>query len=84
MTNLRLLVTSTDVLHSYAIPSLALKCDAIPGRLNQASLFVLRNGSYYGQCSEICGIQHGFMPIVLEATSPLSFRDWLSTMLLLG
>ena len=77
LTNIRLLVTSSDVLHSYAIPSLALKCDAVPGRLNQAHLFILRDGSYYGQCSELCGAQHGFMPILIESTPFHSYQHYL-------
>ncbi len=60
-------VTSVDVLHSWAIPSLGIKMDAIPGRLNMISTYIARTGVYYGQCSEICGINHGFMPIVLIA-----------------
>lgn len=61
--HVRALVTSTDVLHCWAVPSLGVKLDACPGRLNQTSLFVKRNGVYYGQCSEICGVNHGFMPV---------------------
>lgn len=68
-TRLRVLITSTDVLHSFAIQSLGIKMDACPGRLNQVSVWVNRAGVYYGQCSEICGINHGFMPIVVEGTS---------------
>jgi heme/copper-type cytochrome/quinol oxidase subunit 2 len=60
-------VTAVDVLHSWAIPSLGVKMDAIPGRLNMISTYIARTGVYYGQCSEICGINHGFMPIVLIA-----------------
>jgi heme/copper-type cytochrome/quinol oxidase subunit 2 len=63
------LVTSDDVLHSFAIPSLGIKVDACMGRLNQTSLFLLRSGVYYGQCSEICGVNHANMPIVLEGVS---------------
>ena len=59
----RILVSSADVLHSWAVPSLGVKVDACPGRLNQTSLFIKRQGIYYGQCSEICGVNHGFMPI---------------------
>jgi cytochrome c oxidase subunit 2 len=66
-THLRLLITSADVLHSWTIPSFGIKVDACPGRLNQASLFIKRPGLYFGQCSEICGINHGFMPIVVVA-----------------
>jgi len=62
-TNIRLLITSADVLHSWAIPSLGVKLDAVPGRLNQASLYIKRPGIFNGQCSEICGINHAFMPI---------------------
>ena len=61
--HVRALVTSTDVLHSWAVPSLGIKLDACPGRLNQTSFFIKRNGVYYGQCSEICGVNHGFRPI---------------------
>ncbi len=64
--HIRILVTSTDVIHSWAIPSLGVKMDACPGRLNQVSLFINRPGLFYGQCSEICGINHAFMPICIE------------------
>lgn len=79
--HMRLLITSSDVLHSFAVPSLAIKCDAIPGRLNQAALYALRAGTFYGQCSEICGLQHGFMPVVLESTNVPTFRAWLACQL---
>lgn len=65
---IRLLITSDDVIHSWTIPSFGIKVDAIPGRLNQVFLRILRPGVYYGQCSEICGINHGFMPIGVYAT----------------
>nr|WDY31118.1 cytochrome c oxidase subunit 2 [Cuscuta australis]DAZ89645.1 TPA_asm: cytochrome c oxidase subunit 2 [Cuscuta australis] len=68
-THLRIIVTSADVPHSWAVPSLGVKCDAVPGRLNQTSISVQREGVYYGQCSEICGTNHAFMPIVVEAVS---------------
>ena len=71
------LVTAADVLHCWAIPSLALKLDGCPGRLNQTSIFIKREGVYYGQCSEICGINHGFMPIVVEAVSLTNYQTWL-------
>ena len=74
--HIRLLVTSTDVLHSWAVPSFGIKVDACPGRLSQASLFILREGHYYGQCSEICGANHGFMPIVVDVKDPSTFREW--------
>jgi len=66
-THIRIIVTAADVLHSWAIPSFGLKVDACPGRLNQTSLFIKREGTYYGQCGEICGVNHGFMPIVVKA-----------------
>lgn len=62
-THLRFLVTSVDVLHSWTIPSFGIKVDACPGRLNQSNLFIKRLGVFFGQCSEICGVNHGFMPI---------------------
>lgn len=65
-TEVRVLVTAEDVLHSFAIPALSVKTDGIPGRLNQTSMIVKRPGVYYGQCSEICGANHSFMPIVVE------------------
>jgi len=64
--SIRLLITSADVLHSWSVPSLGVKMDACPGRLNQVGLFINRPGVFYGQCSEICGTNHGFMPIVVE------------------
>lgn len=75
-THIRLLVTAADVLHSWAIPSFGLKIDACPGRLNEVAIYVKRKGTYYGQCSEICGINHGFMPIVVRATSTKEFIEW--------
>nr|YP_010620100.1 cytochrome c oxidase subunit 2 [Periphykon beckeri]WAX04136.1 cytochrome c oxidase subunit 2 [Periphykon beckeri] len=78
-THIRVIVSAADVLHSWAIPSLGIKCDAIPGRLNQASLFAKREGLYYGQCSEICGVNHGFMPIVIEAISLKNYVIWLAS-----
>ena len=78
-THIRLIITSSDVLHSWAIPSLGIKLDACPGRLNQVNLFIKREGVFYGQCSEICGINHGFMPIVVEATTLDNYINWLDT-----
>nr|VFU78683.1 cytochrome c oxydase subunit 2 [Proasellus granadensis] len=65
----RLLVTASDVIHSWTVPSLGVKADAVPGRLNQLSFIMKRPGVFYGQCSEICGANHSFMPIVLESVS---------------
>jgi heme/copper-type cytochrome/quinol oxidase subunit 2 len=77
--DLRLLITSSDVLHSWAVPSLGVKVDACPGRLNQASLYIKRDGVFYGQCSEICGVNHAFMPIVVQSTNSKMFFDWFSS-----
>lgn len=62
-TSTRILISSADVLHSWCVPSLGIKVDACPGRLNQTSTYIKRGGVFYGQCSEICGVNHGFMPI---------------------
>ena len=80
-THIRLLVTAADVLHSWAVPSFGLKVDACPGRLSQASLFLKREGVYYGQCSEICGVNHGFMPIVVKGVSVDTFIEWVTSKL---
>lgn len=77
-THVRLITTSADVLHSWALPSAGIKMDACPGRLNQTDLFLKREGVYYGQCSEICGVNHGFMPIVVEAVSLNDYVTWVS------
>ena len=74
-THIRILVTSADVLHSWAIPALGIKLDACPGRLNQVSLLINRKGLYFGQCSEICGVQHSNMPICIKAINPKHFFD---------
>jgi len=78
-THIRLLLTAADVLHCWAIPSFGIKLDACPGRLSQASLFIKREGYFYGQCSEICGVNHGFMPIAVVCVSKEEFITWLST-----
>jgi len=70
-------IYSGDVIHSFAVPSLGLKMDAVPGRLNQSSFLAERTGTFYGQCSEICGVWHGFMPIVVEAVSVQDYLAWL-------
>lgn len=75
-THVRVLVTGADVLHSFAVPALAVKMDAIPGRLNQTGFFIKRPGVFYGQCSEICGANHSFMPIVIEAVSLDKYINW--------
>jgi heme/copper-type cytochrome/quinol oxidase subunit 2 len=64
---INLIITSEDVLHSWCVPAMGIKLDACPGRLNHVSLFISRVGTFYGQCSELCGIKHAFIPICLEA-----------------
>lgn len=76
-TNIRLIVTAMDVLHSFAVPALGVKTDAIPGRLNETWFRAEKEGVYYGQCSEICGTGHGYMPIEIRAVSRLEFEQWL-------
>ena len=73
-THLRLLVTSVDVLHSWTIPSFGVKVDACPGRLNQVNVFLKRIGMFFGQCSEICGVNHGFMPIALLVVPSIQYH----------
>lgn len=77
-THVRVLVTAADVLHSWAVPSLGVKMDAVPGRLNQLSMYIKKPGIYYGQCSEICGVNHGFMPICVEAVSLKQYIGWVT------
>nr|QJS34725.1 cytochrome c oxidase subunit 2 [Stichopus horrens]QXG82911.1 cytochrome c oxidase subunit II [Isostichopus badionotus] len=75
---IRILVSSADVLHSWAVPSLGVKMDAVPGRLNQTSFLINRTGLFYGQCSEICGANHSFMPIVIESVPFENFENWIT------
>ena len=77
LTHVRILITAGDVIHSFAVPSLGIKCDAYPGRLNELSIFINREGVFYGQCSEICGILHSSMPIVIESVNIDKFVHWL-------
>lgn len=77
LTQTRILVTAADVIHSWTIPTLGVKADAVPGRLNQLRFVRNRPGVFYGQCSEICGANHRFMPIVLELISLKQFTSWL-------
>uniref|UniRef100_A0AAU7E623 Cytochrome c oxidase subunit 2 n=1 Tax=Protankyra bidentata TaxID=2904677 RepID=A0AAU7E623_9ECHN len=76
---IRVLVSSSDVIHAWTLPSLGVKMDAVPGRINQIYTFISRPGIYYGQCSEICGANHSFMPIVLEAINFKDFCNWCSS-----
>nr|AQP30561.1 cytochrome c oxidase subunit 2 [Anoplotermes sp. E1 TB-2017]URH17036.1 cytochrome c oxidase subunit II [Aparatermes thornatus] len=77
---IRMIVTAADVLHSWTVPSLGVKSDATPGRLNQVSFSINRPGILYGQCSEICGANHSFMPITIESVSTNQFINWVSKM----
>jgi len=74
---IKFLITAADVLHSFAVPSLGLKTDAVPGRTNEAWTRIDKKGVYYGQCSELCGVNHGFMPIAIEVVSKEEFAAWL-------
>lgn len=74
---IRLLVSSADVIHSWAVPSLGIKVDACPGRLNQIGLKINRLGVFYGQCSEICGVNHSFMPIAVESCTTKGYINWI-------
>nr|QDI93831.1 cytochrome c oxidase subunit II [Tuxedo cruralis] len=76
---IRILVTSSDVIHSWTIPSLGVKIDGTPGRLNQGSFNIKRPGLLFGQCSEICGANHSFMPIVVESISMNQFMKWVNS-----
>ena len=78
LTHVRFLVTAADVIHSFACPSLGIKCDAYPGRLNQVSIMLNREGTFYGQCSEICGANHSFIPITIERISLKYFLKWIN------
>ena len=76
-THIRFIVTAADVIHDFAIPSLGIKIDAVPGRLNQTSALIQREGVYYGQCSELCGVMHSSMPIKIQAVSLGEFLAWI-------
>nr|YP_009002465.1 cytochrome c oxidase subunit II [Ranina ranina]AIK66982.1 cytochrome c oxidase subunit II [Ranina ranina]BAO48221.1 cytochrome oxidase subunit II [Ranina ranina] len=78
-TQIRILISAADVIHSWTVPALGIKADAIPGRLNQTNFMINRPGLFYGQCSEICGANHSFMPIVIESISINSFLSWVSS-----
>nr|YP_009925641.1 cytochrome c oxidase subunit II [Tropidophorus hangnam]QNH82445.1 cytochrome c oxidase subunit II [Tropidophorus hangnam] len=78
---IRMLISAEDVLHSWAVPALGIKTDAVPGRLNQTTFITSHPGLFFGQCSEICGSNHSFMPIVVEAVPLKHFEDWSTAML---
>ena len=76
---IRMQTTGSDVIHAFAVPSLWFKLDAVPGRINEKVLFIKEPGVYYGQCSELCGARHGYMPIVVEALPRAKFEAWVKT-----
>lgn len=76
--DIRILITSADVIHSWAIPAFGIKADAIPGRINQVPLISIRSGLFFGQCSEICGANHSFIPIVIERIPVIEFIQWIN------
>ncbi|MFV9875701.1 MAG: cytochrome c oxidase subunit II [Rickettsiales endosymbiont of Dermacentor nuttalli] len=76
-TNIKVLITSADVIHSWAVPAFGVKIDAVPGRTNESWMNIKEPGVYYGQCSELCGVNHGFMPIVVEAKTKEDYEQWL-------
>jgi len=76
---IRLQTTGSDVIHAFAVPSLWFKLDAVPGKINEKVLFISKPGVYYGQCSELCGARHGYMPIVVEALPRAKFEEWVKT-----
>lgn len=76
---IRVLISAADVIHSWTVPTLGIKADAVPGRLNQVRFIINRPGLFYGQCSEICGANHSFIPIVVEGTSTHHFLNWISS-----
>lgn len=78
-TTIRILATADDVIHSWAVPAFGIKFDATPGRLSETWMRVDREGVYYGQCSELCGVNHGFMPITVEIVSKEAFAQWVET-----
>jgi cytochrome c oxidase subunit 2 len=75
-TNVRVLATSEDVIHNWAVPAFGIKVDTVPGRTNETWVRITKEGTYYGQCSELCGINHGFMPIQVRAVSKAAFAQW--------
>lgn len=77
-TRIRVLTSSVDVIHSWTVPALGIKIDATPGRINQTFIFIIRPGIFFGQCSEICGLNHRFIPIIIESTSIQLFINWIN------
>ena len=76
-TNIQILITAGDVIHSWAVPALGIKLDGVPGRLNETWVRIEKPGTYYGQCSELCGKDHSYMPIEIHAVTKEEFKNWL-------
>lgn len=76
---IKFLITAADVIHSFAIPAFGIKIDAVPGKINETWVKVEKKGVFYGQCSELCGIKHGFMPIAVEVVSKEAFEEWINS-----
>ena len=74
----KVLITANDVLHAWALPAFGVKRDAVPGRINETWFKAEKEGTYYGQCSELCGIKHAFMPITVKVVSEENYQEWLS------
>ena len=75
--NIKVLITANDVLHAWALPSFGVKRDAVPGRINETWFRADRTGTFYGQCSELCGIKHAFMPITVKVVTEEEYKKWL-------
>jgi len=80
--SIRVIITSFDVIHAWSMPAFGVKCDAVPGRLNQVFVFIKREGVFYGQCSELCGVNHGFMPIMVKAVYFNEYISWVKSKLI--
>jgi cytochrome c oxidase subunit 2 len=77
-TNIRLLIAASDVLHAFALPAMGIKLDAVPGQVNETWVRINQEGTYYGQCSELCGTGHSYMPITIKAVSKAAFEEWIA------
>jgi heme/copper-type cytochrome/quinol oxidase subunit 2 len=81
-THIRFMITADDVIHSWSVPALGIKVDAVPGRINHAHTYIKYSGIFYGQCSELCGVNHAFMPIQILVFEPQMYYDYIRLMLL--
>ena len=77
-TKIKVIATATDVIHSFSVSAFGIKIDGVPGRVQDTWVEVLKEGTYYGQCSELCGIKHAFMPITVKVVSEEDYQEWLS------